>query len=138
MGFQCGGDLEGFSLAWGICFQPMSKPPDQDMLRALLEVQLRKSTPIKPHFATIDGSRPGSHMRSYDYVYESAHQEIDRTRSEITRHKPTNPQPAPPGAAAAKIKTKGTAKSKGAARSKEPPVPPPATLISKEACQRFL
>ena len=38
MGLQLGGDLEGFLLAWDTCLQQRSKPPEQDMLHALLEV----------------------------------------------------------------------------------------------------
>ena len=125
-------------ITWDTCFQQMSKPPSMDMLRALLEIQLRKCQAFKPHFTTIDGSEPGSHMRGYNYLYESAHQEIDRRRAELTRHQLTNPPPAQPGAASAKSNAKGTAKVKAAAKAKAPPAPLPAVLASKEACRKFL
>ena len=57
-----------FMAAWDTCFTLMSKLPEEDILRAILEIQLRKCQALKPLFFQIDGAIANSRKRTYNYL----------------------------------------------------------------------
>ena len=132
MSLTSGGDLAAFMTAWDSCLQAMSVQPDIHMLRALLETQLRKFAALRPLFMSIEGSSPNSQRREYEYLYKSAHREIDRRQSEVVRQQLTNGSHAVPAAAATRA-TKREERKAAAAREKankqkgEQPPPAPTT-----------
>ena len=54
--------------AWDTCFTLMSKPPEEDIPRAILEIQLRKCQALKPLFFQIEGAIANSRKRTYNYL----------------------------------------------------------------------
>ena len=97
---QMGEDLVGFMAAWDTCPSVMSKPAETDILRAILEIQLRKCQALKPLLFQIESSPANSRKRAYNYPYSSARGKVDRRQAEITRQQLLNPPPVLPGAAA--------------------------------------
>ena len=132
MSLQIGGGFAGFMGAWDTCLQALSLTPDEHLLRALLEMQLRKRSALRPLCANIEGSSLGSHKKTYTYLYESAHREINR------RQKGSPSSPAAAAAKAAKAKY-GAQKPQSRQRSSPPAEVSTAAMDSptKEAWRNF-
>ena len=55
-GLEFRGDLEGFLAAWDHTLMALSKPPDGELVHALLEQQIRKCRSLTPAFVLYDAS----------------------------------------------------------------------------------
>ena len=64
MGLTFRGDLEGFLAAWEYCFMALKKTPDDDMLFAIVDTQLRKCKALGPAFVIYDDALKDSEQRS--------------------------------------------------------------------------
>ena len=121
--------------AWDTCFTLMSKPPEEDILRAVLEIQVRKCQTLKPLFFQIEGATANSRKRTYNYLCRSAWVEIDRRQAEVTRLGLLNPSPTAHGAVEAKAKAK---RKKDQPKQKSNAIPPPApAVVAVEACRNY-
>ena len=85
MTLQLGLDLIAFTAAWDICFALMSKPLEEDIPRAILEIQLCKCDALKPLFFQIESATANSCRKIYNYLYKSAWAEIDRRQAEVNQ-----------------------------------------------------
>ena len=79
------GDLEGYLDAWDRTLMSLAKMPDDDMLVALLETQLRKCRALGPAFVVYDGAKDGSDERCAKFLYDAARREIVRKQREVTK-----------------------------------------------------
>ena len=58
------GDLEGFLAAWDHTLMALSKAPDEDLVAALFQQQVRKCKALAPAFVLYDASPEGHKNRS--------------------------------------------------------------------------
>jgi hypothetical protein len=65
---ECKGDLEGFLAAWDHTLMALSKAPDDDLVHALFERQVRKCKALAPAFVLYDASPEGRTCGSHDGV----------------------------------------------------------------------
>ena len=72
MTIQMGVDIAGFVATWDTCFSVMSKLPETGILRAILEIQLRKCQALKPLLFQIEWARSNSREKTYNYLDKSA------------------------------------------------------------------
>ena len=91
----------------------MNEPPNDHMLRALLEPQLRKCKALLPVFVNIDGSPGDSELCGLRYFCHAAIREVTRKQCENTRDELLRPAKTSTAAAAPKAgATKAAAKSR--------------------------
>ena len=104
------GDLEAFLDAWDYALMAMKRLPDEDLLLALLEAQLRGCKALAPAFLVFDASPEGSANRTSTFIYNAARQEVVRKQREATKAglikhvnkaAPAKPGPGTPAAPAA-------------------------------------
>ena len=62
----------------------LAKVPEEDMLLALLETQLRKSKALEPAFVTYDAAEIGSETRTSAFLYYAARRQVVRKQTEET------------------------------------------------------
>ena len=79
------GDLEGFLAAWDRTLMALAKPPDEDLVHALFEQQVRKAKSMAPAFVLYDASPEGHENRTTAFLYASARAEILKNQREATR-----------------------------------------------------
>ena len=72
------GDLESFISAWDRTLLAMRRPPEEDLLLAVLEPELRKCQSLAPEFVIYDGADNDSEIRTRKWLYNSARRAIGR------------------------------------------------------------
>ena len=127
MNFQLHGDLDAFINNSDTCIMTMSDPPNEHMLRALLETQLRKCMALNPLFVSIDGSVPDSPQRLGRFLCDAVNREIACKQNETVRLEFTQIPKTAHAAAAQSAAQKAAANAKTAAKqqSRRPQAPPP-------------
>ena len=79
------GDLAGFLDAWDFILMALPKLPDEELLVALLETELRKCKALGPAFVVFDGAEAGSIQRTSKFLYEAGRKEVARSQREATK-----------------------------------------------------
>ena len=77
-------DLESYLDGLETILIAMHKPPDEDMLHAIIEPQLRKCTALQPEFVQYDGAYEGDPVRSAAWLLDRARLAVDRRRLQET------------------------------------------------------
>ena len=114
------GDLESYLAAWDHLLMSLAKTPDDDLLLALLETQLRKSKAMGPMFVVFDAAPEGSPQLSAKFLYDADRQEVVRKQRESVKDALLNtPQKAAPG----KATRNNAAKNAAGASNNVPPEP---------------
>ena len=72
------GDLESFLASWDHTLMALAKLPDEDMMLALIETQLRRCKGMGPTFVVFDGAPEGSPQRTVTFLYNAARAEVVR------------------------------------------------------------
>ena len=98
------------------------KQPDEEMLLALLDTQLRKCKALRPAFVVFDDAQEGSERRTFEFLYSAARQEIVRQQRGARRDRLFKPSAKATPAALRK-------KAPKFLHSRTPPPPDPRLLL---------
>ena len=82
MALEFKGDLESYLDQLDLIQENCLKQPDDDLLHAFIEPQLRKCRALAPEFVTYDRADDGAPERSAQFLYDSARRCVARKRKE--------------------------------------------------------
>ena len=105
------GDLEAYLDALDSRLSLMVKGPDESLLLAIVEPELRQFPDLALEFSIFDRASTGSHEQSLKYLYDAARALCDRKRRQKTldglKAPPKKGQPDQEGYAHAEASAKG-------------------------------
>jgi hypothetical protein len=121
-----GVNLEGFLADWDKCLIHMDKPPSEELRNALFIKQVKACPKLKTEWDNYYKAEVGSSTRSFEYLYKSALQVVERERYESARKSVTgkgggDSMAAPGDAPKGKRKGKGKGASTGDSTDAVPP-----------------
>jgi hypothetical protein len=120
-----GSNLEGFLADWDKCLIHMDKPPSEELRTALFVKQVKACPKLKTEWDNYYKAEVGSATRSFEYLYKSATQVVERERFENARKGVTgkggDSMPAPGDAPKGKGKGKGKGSSTDGSSDAVPP-----------------
>ena len=85
--------LESFLNRWDGIIIHLSEPPEEKLLDVIFGAQIKKSTKMKVHWEAYQLADKGTEKRTYNYLYQAAHNIVLRERRERARRKAVGDKP---------------------------------------------